>query len=223
MARRERKRGAAKKPPTPPKPNPWDVPTPPHKGDEKKETLFAAVGSALSAWESIEIRLSNIFSTLVSPRSESLPAQRAYGSVLTFRGRSEMISAAADAAFFLTPDDTLHHDLSKLLDQIGRFAARRNEIAHGRVTTYYTAPRSGFIIQTVREMPAGYILEPPNYATNKTKLAPGRIILETAHHKPSYAYSSVEIGVLEKHFVRLEEEAQNFSIRLWRLTSRRRP
>jgi len=207
-----------KKPPTPPEPKPWDVPALPAKGDPEKGTLFAAVGSALSAWEGLEGRMAHIFENLVSPEGSSLAALRAYGSVLTFRGKGEMINAAANAAFFLSPNDQLEKDLKSLISEAGRFAARRNEIAHGRAGQHYArAPLFRVLAYPTGPLtvPAGYILGPPEYATNKTTLRPGRVLLETAYHAPAYAYSSVEILVFQSHFERLTEEARKLTFRLW--------
>lgn len=216
MAKKERKHPKSNKTPTPPQSNPWDVASPPAEGDAEKDTLFAAVGSALSAWEGLEGRLSLIFGTLVSPNQVDLAAQRAYGSLLTFRGRGDMIDAAATAVFFLSPNDTLQKALSDLVKEIGKFAARRNEIAHGKIKDY-SRPAGMFLIMAGQHTRrAGHVLEPTMYATKKTKLKLGRVLIETAHHEPTYIYSSVEIMAFQKHFERLTGQAQNVHLKLWR-------
>ena len=208
MTQKKGKSRKPKKPPTPPQPKPWDVPTPPEKGDTTKEAVFVAIGGALSAWENLESWLSHIFAELVAPNAFPLAARRAYGSILTFRGRKEMIQAAAKAVFFVSPNDTLQERLKSFLDEAQNFAARRNEIAHGIVTEYW--PKRSLI----RFATKGFVLGPPAYATNKTDLEPGRVILEPVYHAPSYAYSSAEIEGFERHFERIEREARSLYLHL---------
>ena len=206
-------------PPTPRQPKAWDSPPRPDEGDAGEEAVWAAVGRALSKWEDLEHRLSMIFGILVAPDADALPAQRAYGSVLTFRGRKEMIDAAAGAVFFSKPDPDLAKALLSLMKEIGNFAARRNEVAHGSVATYFgpVGTKGGMPPALLRRPDkATFVLRPPEYATNKTALEPGRFLMEQAYHAPIYAYSSVEIGVFERHFVRLTQEAHDLYIRLYR-------
>jgi hypothetical protein len=94
---------------------PWDVPPPPVRGDADKEVLFAAVGKALSSWETLEGRLALIFGHLVSPKGDDLPALRAYGALLTSHGRCELLLGAAEGAFFLSPNEQLHQALKGLI------------------------------------------------------------------------------------------------------------
>lgn len=202
MTQKKRRQQKPKKPPTQPQPKPWHVPTPPKKGDATKEEVFVAIGGALSAWESLESWLSHIFGELVAPNDDPLAARRAYGSILTFRGRKEMIEAAAKAVFFSFPDDSLQEKLKSFLNEAQNFAARRNEIAHGIVKEYLPKlPPLSFETK-------GFALGPPSYATNKTDLKPGRVTLEPVFHAPSYAYSSAEIEEFKRHFERIESEAR---------------
>lgn len=180
----------------------------PRVGDPDKDTVFAAVGRALSEWEKLEGHMALIFEHLVSGDRISLPAIRAYGSVLTSRGRGEMISAAADAVFFLSPNAGLKKELDKLVETVGRFAGRRNEIAHGIVNGYYPDRKPFTSSRKPPEM-KGYVLGPSEYSTNKTKLE-RRSLIDRAHRAPSYAYSSTEIAHYQSHFERLQREAVQF-------------
>ena len=78
----------------------------------------------------------SLFATLVGSRSYA--AIRAYGSVIAFRGRSEMVKAAASAYFHENPNRLSQKRLSDLLNLAGRYSARRNEIAHGLLTNTHT-------------------------------------------------------------------------------------
>lgn len=133
-AKKQTKARKPRPPPTPKTPRPWDAPPPPEKGDEDSDVLYAAIGRALSEWEHLEEELARIFSSLVVG-GEGTAAERSYGAVATFRGRMDMIEAAAEAFFFLYPDDrsSLGNDLHVLITSARSFGARRNEIAHGIV------------------------------------------------------------------------------------------
>lgn len=215
MATKEDRRRKPKAAPTPPAPKPWDPPPIPVKGDPDIETVYAAIGTALSAWEGLEEQLANIFAALVAPDGIQLPAQRAYGSILTFRGRGELITAAAGAVFFLFPNTGLRTSIKNLLDEASQFAARRNEIAHGKVVPFYV-PQSGLfgLPMTHHARRAGYVLQPSGYATNKRELQPGRLIIEEARQTPKYAYSSVELLALQKHFSRLANRASPLPLKI---------
>jgi hypothetical protein len=84
-------------------PNPWDIPPSPPIGDIDGDAISIAVGRALTSWEYVEEAYADIFSVLVgahqSADPEIIPALRAYGAVITSRGRAEMIEAAGRRAF----------------------------------------------------------------------------------------------------------------------------
>jgi len=177
------------------------------------------VGRALSRWENREHQLSRIFGILVVPDGDMLPARRAYGSVISFRGRKDLIDAAAKAVFFGKPNVELSKKLKSLINEIKNFATRRNEIAHGSVTTYFgpLGTKSGMPARLLkRPDKATFVLGPPEYATNKTELQPGRFLIEQTYHAPHYAYSSIEIGYFESHFVRLQNDVGKLGVDLYR-------
>jgi len=152
----------------------WDQPSPPTKGDEKQETTFVAVGRALTAWEEFESAFAHLFSEVIGVSGDNLPAIRAYGAVLTFRGRAEMMEAAAEAYFFEHPQEKLQRDMKNLLTAAKGFAARRNEIAHGivrnrMVPSHVIMNRQGGMLQMSKAR--GWAVEPSDYMTGKTDLA----------------------------------------------------
>ena len=116
--------------PMPGQQNPWDIPPFPTIGDMEEDTVYASVGRALSSWELFECRLSRIFSGLTGRINGTSPAMRAYGAVLTFRGRAEMIEAASEVYFLENPHQTLPGDLKAILERARKYSPRRNEIAH---------------------------------------------------------------------------------------------
>ena len=160
---------------------PWEVKPPSDDGDREIDVLYAAVGRALSRWEELEEDLADLFSGLVGSTAGvhdfSNPACRAYGSIPNFNTRADMLSAAA-AAFFENVDRPhLESSYNELIKLCRRFAARRNDIAHG--TTWMTD--------------VGNFLVPPYYNIRKY----------AGDNNPAYRYSSKEIYYYEKMFADL--------------------
>lgn len=195
------------KPKKPPQIMPWQVPPFPERGDESDSTTYEAIGRALSAWEAFELDLSRIFGALVGANDGLLAAMRAYGSVLTFRGRNDMVKAAAGVFFLLQPNEDLQKDLKRLLDLSIDYSPRRNEIAHGIVLAY-----SAFFVGKDE----GYCLGPTAYATNKQELqslSEGYII----GHRPRYCYASPQINAFRDRFYDdLMEPARKVMVSLFR-------
>lgn len=193
-------------PPTPKQPKPWDVPPPPTHGDPVDDLTFAAVGRALSHWERFERVLSILFAEFVGDQDDDLPAVRAYGAVATFRGRVEMIRAAAEAYFAAYPNPGGEKLLDDLLDEASNFSARRNEIAHGFV--------NGWRPEDSPDTPKGFVLMPFNYTPRKSKFD-ATATMQTRPPRPklrpSYLYSAKEIDTFRSHFERLSTHAMNVS------------
>jgi hypothetical protein len=195
----------ARPPPTPKLPKPWDAPPPPQSGDAAEEITFTAVGRAISAWEGLEAALALVFAGFMAS-GNSFPAERAYGAVLTFRGRAEMIEAAAQAYFFERPDADLEKELNGCLEAAKGFSPRRNEIAHGVVRelsilgTPIVIPGQIFFRPSISN---GFAVLPSQYATNKTKLAPPSGLLFPVNREPKYIYSSAEINAFSILFRQL--------------------
>lgn len=156
----------------------WAVPPLCTVGDEDIDLLYASVGRSLTRWEQLEANLSLMFAYIIEPKEGSEEARRAYGSIATFRGRAEMLLAAA-AVRFAADTGPVHGDIKSLVNLLtSRASARRNEIAHGVVQ--YTDPAG-----TRR-----YLLVPPWYATAKRRLP----------NSPTYAYDAATVNRFGKQF-----------------------
>ena len=127
------------KPATPPKVNIWD---PPHatQGDTTENEIFEAVGRAITDWEFVEEELARIFAALVGtvghPRPG--PAVRAYGSIIGFKARADMIQAAGNTFFQSRHAPQLQAKFNELMAETLNWSNRRNDIVHGRV--WHVAP-----------------------------------------------------------------------------------
>ena len=122
--------------------NPWDIPPHPSNGDFDESALFASIGRALTEWEQVEAACAELFAVLVSVSQRSAqhaPAIRAYGTVISFKARCEMLKAAATAYFHHRRKKKVRFEkqLKTLIDECLSFSARRNEIAHGQVSMLY--------------------------------------------------------------------------------------
>lgn len=156
---------------------PFARPAPPSKGDLTPDMIFLAVGRALSEWETTEQIFARLYGIIVAPDDPfPYPAERAYGSIATARGRKEMIAEAAKALFSRHPHPTLPKQLDAVLKAYSDAGAWRNEIAHGLVTfTRLTHDAKGYSPE--------YVLVPSMWNSNK------RDVL----HEPAYTYSAAQI------------------------------
>jgi hypothetical protein len=181
--------------------DPWALPAPPTKGDDDTSTIFQSIGEALSYWEWAEGYLGLIFAELVAPGQNPLAASRAYGTIVAFQGRADMVRSAAEA-YFATRQDAqavaIQARLAAHMKLLGRASPRRNDIAHG-------------IVQPFSNLggPNGYALFPSYYTSRRRDLL----------GVPSYIMSSVEIGRFGKQFAALKEPLDEVVEALW---SRRR-
>jgi len=182
--------------------NPWDIPPFPEKGDWSESALYESVGRALSAWESFEGMFALLFAAFLRPTLFGLPAQRAYGSVITFRGRAKMVQAAGEAYFLAEPNTDQQADFKSILKLARKFSDRRNDIAHSIVGECSS--------------PAGHVrgcaLLPPDYASNKHSLRRDvnlKVAWAAKLTTPRYAYTSVEIGFFTEKFKELERPVFN--------------
>jgi len=149
------KRFKPAKTPTVPELMPWDMRRLSPAGSPTAEAVYQAVGHALSIWEFTETQLSDLYLCFIdayygrphgiSPRRAAL---RAYGSVVSFASRSEIVETAGKAFFnerrrtlndreantrVLEYEKNVSMELGPLLKELRIFCARRNEIAHGIV------------------------------------------------------------------------------------------
>jgi hypothetical protein len=167
---------------------------------------MAAVGSALSAWQYAENAIAHIFESIITdcrPKVEYVtreaeymtPAERAYGSVVSFDGRAGMVEAAAEAFFEVHKNPQMHTRLKKLLQGCRGWSARRNEVAHGQI--------GGSPIDL-----------------NLCALWPWQSSMRkrAVDYRASFVYNSAQIKEFESQFFALQEQLLDFwsDFRAWR-------
>lgn len=178
--------------------NPWDIQDV-TRTNATAEEVYLSVGRALSEWEGMEHHFAWIFGFYCGGR-EPFAARRAYGSVISFSGRSEMLRRASEAYFHSRPGHQMQDRFDKILDRAGKFSPRRNEIAHGVVTAIYEGTNVTAVNFWTDQR---YLLLPTEYATNKNVLRPFKGRPET---EPRYVYSSVEIDGYGKEFTAMRNQ-----------------
>jgi hypothetical protein len=141
--------------------NPWELPPHAARGDRIPTPLYIAIGQAMSAWEFIEFDLSEMFAIFTgSGRTNKRgqdPAVRAYGTVVSYRGRSELLNAAAKAFFKRNGRTRLERPFKNILKKCNGWADRRNDVAHG-------------VVLKVPTLTKGYCLYPSPYNARKYSL-----------------------------------------------------
>jgi hypothetical protein len=178
--------------------HPWNPLAVEPRGDFEPDTLYAAVGRALSAWEMMEGILANVFALLC--RAEFEGAVRAYGAVAAFSGRKSML----EEAFACFPDRGKDgvKELPALLAKIQQFSGRRNEIAHG-VVWYFSANQKSL----------GNYLVPATYNSRKRISGEAYMALHPMtnelpwHVALRYAYIGAQVDYYREQFFHLTTEA----------------
>lgn len=175
-------------PPTQAKVQPWERPKHlPTHGDLERNTTYLAVGRALSHWERFEAYLALIFTETIGLRpTQDICAVRAYGSVMSFKARADMIDAATQAFFFMRPNLTLHQQFDELMLMARGYSGRRNDLAHG-VVDYHPE----YYATDPEDASRGHVLLPSENAT-KTRVLHS-VGFSPVKQNPLYYYSSEQI------------------------------
>jgi hypothetical protein len=122
--------------------NPWDIRPASKLGDSNENAIFNSVGRALTEWEHVENGCARLFAILVSAhrqRTYDAPAVRAYGCVVSFKSRAEMLRNAATAYFAKRKGskDLFEKAFKSIMKEYVLYSDRRNEIAHGCVQNVF--------------------------------------------------------------------------------------
>lgn len=162
------------------------------KADQNIDTLYAAVGRAMSAWETLEAHFSHLYSIFVGSPME-VAALEAYGrDARIFRERMTVLKKEAEVYFITSLSQTREGMFDALIDEAGRLSTARHQIAHGIVCSIPIVV--GDLIQP------GYAMVPPWHAAFHLTKATGQ-----------YRYSSREINSYTQQFLALGDRVARFN------------
>ena len=156
--------------------NPWDLPPIPIEGDHVDGPIYEGVGRALSNWEKLELQLARLYSWFETKNRFDQEAIGRYGKPPNFRARLSALERSGEGHSRLYPDQNIEAEFFKLRCCVEKFAARRNDIAHGIVLAL---PWMGVNFS----LPLTFALFPPDF--KHTKYAPGKL--------PTYALVSADL------------------------------
>jgi hypothetical protein len=115
----------------------WARPASVHYGDSEIDLLYSLVGQILSQWEEVELALANLFSVMseADTPASSMAVNRTYGAIGFNSGRRQAVSFVAELYFGRQFWRKAKADLNLLLKHIEYASSRRDDVAHGRVTS----------------------------------------------------------------------------------------
>jgi hypothetical protein len=153
-----------------------------------EDDLYKAIAKALTDWEFVEEALARIFAaftgTVAYPQPG--PSVSAYGAIISFKSRIEMIQAAAKSFFAFALTCPVQSNFQPLMIKCLNWSDRRNDMAHGRVWGH--------------DRHSGYLLFPSLFNTKRQK-----------NQVPTYCYSSREVKALSLAFQNLYDDLCEFA------------
>ena len=192
----------------------WERPKNNLTGDSISDSLYAAVGKALSCWETVEIAMTSLFTVIVQSKSDvaSRAALRIYGGISSTNAKIDALRNGGEV-FFNQPGipKALHSSFRKLMNNYSSASTLRNEIAHGLVCRHN---------QDKHEV-EGYFLIPNIFNTRRVNIdlnyyplddpSISKDTLDTVIQKSAasyfknaqYRYTSSQIDEISKRFQRL--------------------
>lgn len=181
-------------------------------GSNNATTVFAAVGLALSSWESLEEELCRLFQGYIDSRG--VASARAYGCQTSNLTRLNMLKQVIESKYgFSDPGRCALH--TKAMNKIQKLAKFRNNIAHGKVQS-----------PTLNEENRGFFLFPAEYNSTKNHSDYQYFIKigESAEKdefkkfflaRSAYYYSDAEINQYAKFFQIAEKDVRKARLNLF--------
>lgn len=102
------------------------MPTKPDSRTPPLADMLVAIGSALSNWQHVEAQVARVCLALITTDKKHRAASAAFHSVLSFRTKLDMTTAAAMMAL----DEPNLAEWRTLANRLDRKAKKRNELAH---------------------------------------------------------------------------------------------
>ncbi|MGE4064317.1 MAG: hypothetical protein AB7E79_13200 [Rhodospirillaceae bacterium] len=184
--------------------NPWDRAPLAMAGEPDANTLYVAVGEALSEWENSELYLLRIYGLFLGVVPVSARASTAYVEAKMFSKRIKVIEDEAERFFHRIHDQGLEGLFSGLSKDMQRFARRRNDIAHGVVSLIWDKDDLGPRNIDDALGRGEYMLVPAVYR-HKDYEPDG---------SPKYRYTSSEINTYKSRFRELRDRLVTLHVQI---------
>lgn len=156
--------------------------------DTTIESIYVAVGRALTKWETLECHLSYMYSILDDRPLNNIVLER-YGECgPIFKRRMDQLEEAADKYFQSSPNQAEEALVIYCIAEARRLANFRHRIAHGMVVAIENVGSNTF-----------YLMPPSHGYFHLTK------------RDGDYAYSSEEIDKHTEEFLDLAKKVQKFN------------
>jgi hypothetical protein len=172
-------------------------------GDVDETAIFTQIGSALTEWENVEVECARLFAVFVSAskkRPYQAPAVSAYGSIVGVSSRRKMLDLASESYFAFRPAKrtTFATRCSQLINEYEKYAARRNELAHGLVKRVFVTKKG------TRPQLIGIYLLPSFFNPKKFKkgeLTYSYVSGDVVHYRQEFTKLALKIGGLREQLV----------------------
>jgi hypothetical protein len=177
----------------------WTRPKPSTQKDRTPDSVYAAVGRALSTWEAMEEELAFLCGVLANV-TDNIAFRRMFGTVDSSGVRRKLILSAGEVYFWpYDRDGATLAKLKKLIRAVSEASSLRDDIAHGKVAGFGRATKAGDIV--------GWYLIPSTYNKDRNKaFTPDQIIDQDSDEFPfnflpgNYRYTSVNIDDIISKF-----------------------
>lgn len=159
------------------------------KFDQYPQTTYAAVGHALSMWESMEYALAVLYAHFKGDQHSFDLIEGFGGSGKVFAHRMQALRQAGAAYFVRHPCQVYEGRLVSLIEKATALSETRHQIAHGMVV----------MSSDTRVVETGYALVAPAYAMNRLW-----------YGRAPYSYTSLDLAVHARSFLEFQREIYAF-------------
>jgi hypothetical protein len=185
----------------------WDRPSRLTEGDETADTIFLAVGKALTAWETSEMMFALLFSVLIETKTPA--ASRVYGGLVSATAKRDALQSAGEI-FFKQPKmpSELGVFFADLLKNYQAAASLRNDIAHGMTLQTNTEAHgcTGFFLIPTPTNSRKVIFDPSSFLPASQATSESLVAEWTKSHangfvkRSRYVYTSKQVAQIGLKF-----------------------
>ncbi len=180
--------------------NPWDRPpgskAPCRPGDRTDTPLFTALGRAVSSWEGVQAATANVYCSFLDSCGPEFEARvGAFGEVSKVHQRAKQLTQIAEEfllreAVPIAQANDIRIELRGLMAAYRGWAERRNDLAHG----YVTSAESPDYTDDHQPLITTHSLLPSHARTQKWVFA-----------QPEFNYAASEIETFARAFQELDD------------------